>query len=58
MTTGEIITFIGVSLIMMFITYQLFNYFDISVSEYGVYIIFYIFLFLSVLILPRTYKLT
>ena len=58
MTSGEIITFIGVSLIMMYITYQLFNYFDISITEYGVYIIFYIFLFLSVLILPRTYKLT
>jgi hypothetical protein len=58
MTTGEIITFIGVSLIMMFITYQLLNFFDVSISEYGVYLIFYIFLFLSVIILPKTYKLT
>jgi hypothetical protein len=58
MTTGEIITLIGVSLIMMFIAYQLFNFFDINISEYAVYIIFYTFLFLSVLILPKTYKLT
>lgn len=57
-SSGGIITLVGVSLILFYVAIQLFNYFDISVDQYAVYLMFYAFLFISLFILPRTYKLT
>jgi hypothetical protein len=49
------ITIIGLSIIFLYIITQLLNYYGINEHDYGVYIMFYIFIILSILILPNDY---
>jgi hypothetical protein len=49
------ITLIGLSIIFFYIITQLLNYYGINEHDYGVYIMFYIFIILCILILPNEY---
>ena len=52
LSTTSIITIIGISSILMYIIVQLLTLYGIDSSTYGKYIGFYIFLLLSLFILP------
>jgi len=49
------ITLIGVSIIFFYCASQILNFFGISQDVYGVYILFYVFLIVCILILPKDY---
>jgi len=55
MGTGKIITIIGFTLIFFYIIIQILKFYEIGPDVYGVYLAFYLFLMLSVLVLPSTY---
>jgi heme/copper-type cytochrome/quinol oxidase subunit 1 len=55
MGTGKIITIIGFTLIFFYIIIQILKFYEIGSDVYGVYLAFYLFLMLSVLVLPSTY---
>jgi hypothetical protein len=49
------ITLIGVSMIFLYSLSQILNFYGISQEIYGVYILFYIFIIISILVLPNEY---
>ena len=53
MAFGKTITFIGVSLLVMYILIQILNFYGIDQSVYGIYLVFFLFILLSILILPN-----
>uniref|UniRef100_A0A6C0HXC0 Uncharacterized protein n=1 Tax=viral metagenome TaxID=1070528 RepID=A0A6C0HXC0_9ZZZZ len=55
MGTGKIITIIGFTLIFFYIIVQILNFYEVGSDVYGVYLGFYLFLLLSVLVLPAAY---
>jgi hypothetical protein len=55
MPAGKIITIIGFSLIFLYIIIQILKFYGVSSDEYGTYIGFYLFLLLSILILPNSF---
>jgi hypothetical protein len=55
MGTGKIITMIGFTLIFFYIIVQILKFYEIGSDVYGVYLAFYIFLLISVLVLPSAY---
>ena len=54
MAFGKTITFIGVSLLVMYILIQILNFYGIDQSVYGIYLVFFLFILLSILILPNS----
>jgi hypothetical protein len=53
MTTGAIISSIGFSVILLYILVQILNFYGIGTNVYGTYLAFYLFILLSLLILPN-----
>lgn len=49
-TLGIVILF----LLMMYILAQILNFYGFNISSYGTYISFYLFLLLTMLVLPQT----
>lgn len=49
------ITLIGVSVIVFYSIIQVLSFYGVGEDQYGVYILFYLFLILCVLILPNNY---
>jgi hypothetical protein len=47
------ITLIGVSIVFFYSLTQILNFYGIGQDVYGVYILFYIFLIISILVLPN-----
>ena len=55
MKTSSIITILGVSLLLFYTIITILKFYGISESVYGTYLLFYIFLILSILVLPSDY---
>jgi len=53
MAFGKTITFIGVSLLVMYIMIQILTFYGVDQSAYGTYLVFFLFILLSILILPN-----
>jgi hypothetical protein len=51
----DYITIVGVSIVFIYCMIQLLNFFNINKSVYAPYILFYIIMMISVLILPNSY---
>ncbi len=51
----SLITGIGLTLILGYCVIQILKFYGMDISELGIYLSFYLFLFLSVFILPNTY---
>ena len=51
----SLITGIGLTLIIGYCIIQILKFYGMDISELGIYLSFYLFLFLSVFILPNTY---
>jgi hypothetical protein len=49
------ITLIGISIIFFYSITQILKFYGIGEDVYGVYILFYIFIIISILILPNEY---
>jgi len=49
------ITLIGISIILFYSSSQLLKFYGIGEDDYGIYILFYIFIALCILILPNNY---
>jgi len=52
------ITLLGLSIIFFYSLTQILNFFGIGEDVYGVYILFYIFIIISILVLPNDYPKT
>ena len=52
---GKTITIIGFSLIFMYVISQILNFYGIGTSIYGNYMVFYLFIIISLLVLPTAY---
>jgi hypothetical protein len=55
MTTSSIITGIGVAIILTYCISKILEFYGISPSSYGTYLAFYVFILLSLFVLPRGY---
>lgn len=51
----HVITFIGLSIVFFYSLIQILNFFGISQEIYGSYLLFYIFMTISILVLPNNY---
>ena len=49
------ITLIGISIIFFYSLTQILKFFGIGEDVYGVYLLFYIFIIISILVLPNEY---
>jgi hypothetical protein len=54
MSPATLISLIGISVIFMYIIIQILNFYGVSSDSYGIYVVFYVFLLLSIVILPNT----
>lgn len=55
MVDSSVITGIGLTIIVGYCVIQILKFYGVDVSEFGIYLSFYLFLFLSVFILPNNY---
>jgi hypothetical protein len=55
MTLSEIITYLGVSLILYYSLTKILNFYGIGQDVYGVYVLFYVLIMICILILPSSY---
>lgn len=55
MSTSLILTTLGTSIILIYVLIKLLDFYGIGINVYGSYIAFYIFILLSLFILPREY---
>jgi len=53
MSWSKIITIIGIGLLFFYSLIQILSYYGVSSEVYDIYIVFYIFILLSILILPN-----
>ena len=51
----SLITGIGLTLIIGYCVIQILKFYGMDISDLGIYLSFYLFLFLSVFILPNSY---
>jgi hypothetical protein len=49
------ITLIGISIIFLYSLTQILNFYGVGEDVYGTYVLFYIFIIISILILPNEY---
>ena len=52
------ITLLGFSIIFFYSLSQILNFYGVGEDVYGVYILFYIFIIISILVLPNDYPKT
>lgn len=55
MKLSNTITVIGMSLIFFYCITQILNFYGVSVSTYGIYLVFFAFMISTVVILPHGY---
>ena len=55
MKLSQIITIIGISILFFYSLVQICNFYGISLSVYAPYMLFYIFIIISMVILPTSY---
>jgi hypothetical protein len=55
MNLTNIITLIGVSILFFYSVIQILKFYDIGIEVYGYYLIFYIFIIVSIIVLPNKY---
>jgi hypothetical protein len=55
MKLSNTITLLGISILLFYCIIQIFNFFGSSPSSYGIYLIFFIFMIISYIILPHNY---
>ena len=55
MTLSELITYLGVSLILYYSLTKILNFYGIGQDVYGVYVLFYVLIMICILILPSKY---
>lgn len=55
MNLTNIITLIGVSVLFFYSIIQILKFYDIGIEVYGYYLIFYIFIIISIIVLPNKY---
>jgi hypothetical protein len=55
MTLSELITYLGVSLILYYSLTKILNFYGIGQDVYGIYVLFYALIMICVLILPSNY---
>lgn len=53
LTLTNIVTYFGVSILLIYVMIGLMKFYGVSSEDYSIYIIFYIFMFISVLILSN-----
>ena len=53
MSPASLISLIGFSVIFMYILIQILNFYGVTTDSYGTYVAFYIFMLLSIVILPN-----
>jgi predicted cobalt transporter CbtA len=53
LSASNIITFVGFTLILFYVVSKIMNFYGYGTEVYGAYMGFYLFLLLSVLVLPR-----
>jgi len=49
------ITLLGISIIVFYSLIQILNFYGVGQDTYGIYILFYIFIIISIIILPNDY---
>jgi hypothetical protein len=49
------ITLIGINVILIYSIIQILKFYGVDESVYGIYLLFYIFILISVLVLPNDY---
>jgi len=52
------ITLIGISIIFFYSLTQILKFYGIGEDVYGVYILFYVFIIVSIMVLPNSYPKT
>lgn len=52
MSFGKTITIIGVSMVFLYILMQILKFYGIEENSYGIYLAFFLFMLLSMAILP------
>jgi hypothetical protein len=55
METGLMISVIGISLLLLYGITKILEFYGIGINVYGSYVAFYLFILLSVFILPTNY---
>jgi hypothetical protein len=50
------ITLIGLSIILLYSLTQILKFYGIGEDVYGVYVLFYIFIIISIIVLPNYFK--
>ena len=53
MKISQIITILGVSILFLYCLTQILNFYGIDISIYGIYVSFFIFMIISVIVLPH-----
>ena len=56
MSISKIITIVGISFILIYVIIQILTFYGVGTDVYGVYITFYLFLLLSLIVLPNSYS--
>jgi len=51
LTLTNIITYSGISLLLIYVVFGLMKFYGVTSEDYSIYIIFYIFMFISILVL-------
>jgi hypothetical protein len=54
MSSGRTILWLGMSLIILYAVTVILNFYGVGPEVYGMYIIFYLFMLLTIFILPNT----
>jgi hypothetical protein len=55
MKLSNIITILGITLVIFYSIIQILNFYGISISSYGIYLVFFVFMLISYVILPHQY---
>ena len=55
MSVGKKINILGFSLIFMYVIIQILTFYGVGSDAYGTYVGFYLFLLLSMIVLPNAY---
>ena len=55
MKLSNIITLLGIALIIFYCITQILNFYGVSISTYGIYLVFFGFMTLTFVILPHGY---
>ena len=55
MNLANIITLLGISMIFFYSIIQILKFYGVKEENYGIYLLFYMFLILAIIVLPHDY---